>query len=70
MSYYRLYKQNREQFKACLFFFCLVLFLLVSAAYGVSSIENVILGTELNGDGTIEYLCLGNSCEDYLKMNW
>lgn len=30
----------------------------------------LILGSELNGDGTVEYLCLGSSCDNLTKMDW
>lgn len=28
----------------------------------------MILGTEMNANGTVEYLCLGNGCEDFTTM--
>lgn len=29
----------------------------------------IILGTERNADGSLEYLCLGTSCEYFRPMN-
>lgn len=30
----------------------------------------IILGTEMNSNGLVEYLCLGNGCEDFTRMDW
>lgn len=30
----------------------------------------VILGTEMNDNGLVEYLCLGNGCENFTAMRW
>lgn len=30
----------------------------------------IILGTEMNANGLVEYLCLGNGCEDFARMDW
>lgn len=30
----------------------------------------VILGTEMNANGLVEYLCLGTGCEDFTAMRW
>ena len=40
--------------------------LFILGIYGVySSYGPVILGTEMNANGEIEYLCAGNGCEDF-----
>jgi len=30
----------------------------------------MILGTEMNANGTVEYLCLGSGCENVTPMDW
>lgn len=30
----------------------------------------IILGTEMNANGHVEYLCLGNGCDRYSDMFW
>ena len=30
----------------------------------------IILGSERNGNGSVEYLCLGAGCENYPRMDW
>lgn len=49
------------------------LFLVLLAAFAViTAILSVkgplVLGTELNANGTVEYLCLGNGCQN--PMDW
>ncbi len=29
----------------------------------------IVLGTEMNTNGLVEYLCLGRGCEDYAAMH-
>lgn len=35
-----------------------------------ASVDSVILGSELNANGEVEYLCLGRACEDYTNFKW
>lgn len=58
--------RQQEAKGAVLFFVILgiVFAMLLSNASGP-----FVLGTELNSDGTVEYLCLGRGCEDYTPMN-
>lgn len=30
----------------------------------------LVLGTEINANGHIEYLCLGNGCDSRSQMSW
>lgn len=61
---------NREYKKAIRFFAFMSCVLFGLIILSLSSIDSVILGSELNGDGTVEYLCLGSSCEGLTKMDW
>jgi hypothetical protein len=60
----------RREICAGLFAFALLGF--VGAAFGMAvlSAGPVVLGTEMNANGTVEYLCLGRACEDYSAMRW
>lgn len=30
----------------------------------------IILGSELNTNGQVEYMCLGNGCDNYRDFHW
>jgi len=53
---------------ACMFVM-LILALLVSAYLMLNS-GSIILGTEMNTNGQVEYLCLGSGCESLHDMDW
>jgi|TARA_R110002126_G_scaffold215287_1_gene361444 hypothetical protein len=63
-------RRDKETIKAVSFCGTLLLFALSAVVLSFSSIDRVILGTELNGNGTVEYLCLGTSCEGLTNMDW
>ena len=62
--------RKRETIRASLFgaglFACVVFSFIVA----FNSMDSVILGTELNANGMVEYLCLGADCENLQNMNW
>ena len=67
----RAYRGNVNQMNktdyicSIVFFLTLISVLFFASVTAFLSLENpVVLGTEINSDGTIEYLCLGRSCED------
>ncbi len=61
---------RKERLYAGAFGFALVL--LTAGAMGVafSGAGSVVLGTEVNANGSVEYLCLGRSCENMQAMDW
>lgn len=44
--------------------------LVISSAMAFYQIPAVVLGTELNANGSLEYLCLGNGCETLPDFHW
>mgnify|MGYP006429319967 CR=1 FL=1 len=56
--------------KATLFALSLLIICFICMTVIVRESGPFVLGTELNGNGTIEYLCLGTGCEDYADMDW
>jgi len=53
-----------EDQKALLFGSVMVLMLCFCITTMLVSVEPFVLGTELNTNGQIEYLCLGRACEN------
>ena len=53
-----------ELHKAAIFACVLLLLLAYACSVVVSETQPWVLGTERQGDGTVEYLCLGRGCED------
>jgi hypothetical protein len=52
-----------------LFFFLIVIFAIACGIVAYDN-SNKVLGTELNANGEVEYLCLGTACEDLPPMKW
>ena len=63
-------RKDKETLKAASFGFSQLFFTFCLIILCLSSVDRVVLGTELNGDGSVEYLCLGSSCESLTKMDW
>ena len=63
-------RRDKETLKAVSFSFSLLLFTFCLVILCLSSVDRVVLGTELNGDGSVEYLCLGSSCDGLTRMDW
>jgi len=61
---------RREKIYAALFavFLSGVLAMLLTFAALYSG--PIVLGTEMNTNGLIEYMCLGNGCEDVQSFRW
>jgi len=55
--------QSLEYKKAVGFFFFLVSVLCLSIYTAAASAGPIVLGTEMNTDGLVEYLCLGMGCD-------
>ena len=60
----------RTEVKAMVFAVLLVSCLVLSIIMSMTSVQSLVLGTELNSDGTVEYLCLGTACENMTAMDW
>lgn len=67
---YKYRSANRHDLKAFLFFLSLIAFMIGSIAMAFMSSGPIILGTELNTNGLVEYLCLGNGCDTLQDMDW
>lgn len=63
-----------EQHKICArhiaFFLSVILIFVGSITIASMNAGPIILGTEMNDNGRVEYLCLGNGCEDFTVMRW
>lgn len=63
-------RRSRELLKASVFFmgmlmvFCFSIFVMFNAS------GPIVLGTEMNANGLVEYLCLGQGCEHLQDMDW
>ncbi len=44
--------------------------LLTAIGLAFASSGPIVLGTEMNTNGLVEYLCLGRGCETYTAMDW
>lgn len=56
--------------RVLLFAAFLILLLLSAIVLAFTSAGPIILGTELNGNGSVEYLCLGTGCESMTDFRW
>ena len=63
------YRRSNEAMKAAFFGVFIVLFLAGSLIAGLFS-GPIVLGTEMNTNGLVEYLCLGKGCENLHGMDW
>lgn len=54
---------RREQIKATIFAFFLVAAIVGSLVFSIAASGPIVLGTEMNTNGFVEYLCLGKGCE-------
>ncbi|MFP4312941.1 MAG: hypothetical protein ACLFR0_01330 [Alphaproteobacteria bacterium] len=51
------------------FFILLIIAVFIFTAFAVFD-SPVILGTEKNANGLVEYLCLGSGCDNLQDMDW
>lgn len=63
-------RRKREMVYATSFAAFLALFVIFLVTLSFVSAGPIVLGTELNPNGTTEYLCLGRGCENLLAMDW
>jgi len=66
------YKLNRRKELICagVFASVLVLVLIVAISVAIVSTGPIVLGSEMNTNGMVEYLCLGRGCDAYTSMDW
>ena len=50
--------------KATIFGACMITMVCFSLFMAVLNSNPIVLGTEINTNGQMEYLCLGRTCED------
>ncbi|MBX2835151.1 MAG: hypothetical protein KTR28_09300 [Micavibrio sp.] len=70
MTHYTPRTQTHETTCAVIFTSLIVLVLVTSILFAFNSTGPIILGTELNTNGLVEYICLGNGCENYTQFAW
>ena len=61
---------QRQRIYAAVFCMFLGLIMLSSLVIAFSSSGPIILGTEMNTNGMVEYMCLGNGCENVSQFSW
>jgi len=61
---------NKEIRKAGIFAAFLCVLILMSLLVVFNNAPRIILGTEMNTNGLVEYLCLGKGCENLQSMDW
>jgi hypothetical protein len=62
--------KRTEMIKAYIFGFSLLAALCAFVISGITSSGPIILGSEMNANGTTEYMCLGNGCDTYTAFQW
>jgi hypothetical protein len=59
------YRRRRLPFSAYIFAGLLVLTFFMSLVIAMVSAGPIVLGSEMNGNGSMEYLCLGTGCDAF-----
>lgn len=62
--------KRREKIAAVSFGFFLAACFLLLLLTVLTTTGPVVLGTEMNANGLVEYLCLGNGCENKTALRW
>lgn len=60
--------RSREQLYAVSFGILLAISMISFFVFALLSVDTLVLGTEMNANGTVEYLCLGTGCETVTRM--
>lgn len=69
-AYVRSYhRRSNETLKAALFGVFVMTFFVGTIVMALCS-GPIVLGTEMNTNGLVEYLCLGTGCENLQDMDW
>ncbi len=54
-----------QEYRNAIFFFIFIVTIFIGSLYtAMASAGPIVLGTELNTNGIVEYLCLGMGCEN------
>lgn len=56
--------RNRDILKGQALIFLLLAFILGLLFFSLKGTGPIVLGSERNGNGSVEYLCLGMGCDD------
>jgi|GEM_PF-1287532 len=67
---FKLHKNNQDYLKSVFFALCILSIIIFCILCTYSALGPLILGTELNADGSVEYMCLGNGCRDLSDFKW
>lgn len=70
VEYHMMRVKKDEGARAMLFSMFLMSFLIVSLFVVFMNSAPVVLGSERNTNGMVEYMCLGNDCEELTSFNW
>lgn len=67
-------KKYKQQQLSYIYAICFSAFLLTTfigfLSMALYSAGPIIVGTEMNTNGMVEYLCLGNGCNQLQDMDW
>lgn len=63
-------RKQKEMMKAISFALFLATVLMLSILMALDTSGPIILGTEMNANGMVEYLCLGSDCDGLRPMDW
>ena len=63
-------KKHKQEIYAFLFGVVLGVIFLSALVIAFNSTGPIIIGTEMNTNGMVEYMCLGNGCEEVLEFSW
>lgn len=63
-------RYTRTEVKAAVFGVALCALFFITVGLSIIMSGPIIMGSELNPNGTVEYLCLGSGCENLMQMNW
>lgn len=66
----RIQTRQRTEIHAVFFGIFLITALVGSLITAYCCSGPIIIGTEMNTNGMVEYLCLGNGCENLTAMHW
>lgn len=70
MGNYKNRAHTRIEVQAAIFSFFIMAFLCVTIVTAFASAGPIVLGTEMNTNGMVEYMCLGNGCEGMTEFTW
>lgn len=63
-------RSRRDEVQSAAFGLFILLMVIACLSFALMNAGPIILGTELNTNGRVEYLCLGAGCENLTAMDW